>query len=159
MSLTQKEKDFCKFFCSCKNPREAAAKAGFIFPERTGLRLLCKESIRQEISSVSGECERLVSVADGLRRIAFGSVADAVKLIVSGDEVTDIESLDLFLVSEIKLAKGGGMEIKFYDRIKALEALAAVGDGSADESAPFIDAILKGSQVIGDAVRSDDNEL
>lgn len=159
MSLTQKEKDFCRFFCFCKNPREAAAKAGFVFPERAGLKLLQKNEIKQEIGSVSGEFERLADSADGLRRIAFGSVTDAVKLAVFGAEAVNVEELDLFSVSEIKMPKGGGMEIKFYDRIKALEALANINDGGEDNSAPFIEAIVKGSAVLERTVRSDDDEF
>ena len=160
MPLTKKEKDFCTHFCFCKNPREAAAKAGFKFPESKGLKLLSREEIKQEIASETYEFERLAHSADGLRRIAFGSVADAVKLAVFGAESVNIEELDLFSVSEIKIPKGGGMEIKFYDRIKALEALADISRGSAeDDTAPFIEALVKGSAALERAVRSDDDEF
>ena len=36
--------------------------------------------------------------------------------------------MDLFLVSEIKRPKDGSMEIKFFDRLKALEKLGAGGE-------------------------------
>ena len=159
MALTQKEKDFCRFYCICKNHREAAAKAGFVFPERAGLKLLEKDGVRDEIAMLSQDFKRMSDAADGLRRIAFGSVTDAVKLFLLNGEVPELENLDLFSVSEIKLQKTGATEIKFYDRIKALEALASIGETRAEDSAPFIDAILKGAEAIGDAARSDDNEL
>ncbi len=159
MSLTKKEKEFCRYFISCKNSREAASKAGYVFPELAGIRLLEKKEVKNEISSLLGGQERYLDAADGLRRIAFGSVADAVKLAFSGGDMHDLDKLDLFSVSEIKLPKGGGMELKFYDRIKALEALANIGDGAGDNSAPFIEAIVKGSEVIGEAMRSDDDEF
>ncbi len=159
MSLTKKEKDFCRYFLFCKNSREAASKAGFVFPELAGLRLLERREIKEEIASLKIEQERYADAADGLRRIAFGSVSDAVKLAFSGGDMHDLDKLDLFSVSEIKIPKGGGMELKFYDRIKALEALATIGDGAGDNSAPFIEAIVKGSAVISEAVRSDDDEL
>lgn len=159
MSLTKKEKEFCRYFISSKNSRDAASKAGFVFPELAGIRLLEKKEIKDEISSLINEQERYVDAADGLRRIAFGSVSDAVKLAFSSGDMTDLDKLDLFSVSEIKIPKGGGMELKFYDRIKALEALATMGDNAKDNSAPFIEAIVKGSAAIKDAVRSEDDEL
>lgn len=50
----------------------------------------------------------------GYRRIAFGNISDAVKLILESDgDRLDAEKLDLFNVAEIKKPRGGGMEIKF----------------------------------------------
>lgn len=64
---------------------------------------------------------------DGLERLAFGSVNDAVRLLVQFNELDSgiVSDLDLFSVSEIKRNKEGMLEIKFYDRLKALELLAA----------------------------------
>lgn len=75
-------------------------------------------------------------VMDGLRELAFGEVNDAVRLAFS-DEMPSPEMLAgmrLFNVSEIKRVKGGGVEIKFFDRLKALEKLyeyAHAGDNGA----------------------------
>ena len=63
-------------------------------------------------------------IISGLERLAFGRTNDAAALVFS-EEVTPqriIES-DFFNVSEIKKVKGGGVEIKFFDRQKALERL------------------------------------
>lgn len=148
MSLTKKETEFCRYFCMCRNAREAAAKAGFAFPERSGMRLLSRETIRSEIQHISGYGNQLSSATDGLRRIAFGSIADAVRLVMEQD-TSALESLDLFMVSEIKRTDKGGMELKFYDRIKALEALSEIGGIDDDKSSvPFIEAIFKGAEAI-----------
>ena len=42
--------------------------------------------------------------------------------------------MDLFMISEIKRPKDGAMEIKFFDRLKALEKLEtrSLETGSAD---------------------------
>ena len=61
----------------------------------------------------------------GLKRLAFGSCRDAVTLAFA-EELPPAEiigKLDLFNVSEIKRDKGGGVEIKLFDRLKALEKL------------------------------------
>ena len=83
MSLNKRETDFCRFFVACRNSREAAAKAGFAFPERSGIRLLDKQAVIDEIDRLSEQVRTAVSAVDGLKRIAFGSVADAVKLVKS----------------------------------------------------------------------------
>lgn len=64
-------------------------------------------------------------VSDGLRRLAFGEITDAVSLLYESDEnvISRLPDLDLFNVSEIKRPKGGGMEIKFFDRLKAIDRL------------------------------------
>ncbi|MFR7483143.1 MAG: terminase small subunit, partial [Eubacterium sp.] len=59
-------------------------------------------------------------VREGLKRLAFGEIKDAVLLLFAqeGDILSQLPGLDLYNISEIKRPKGGGMEIKFFDRIK-----------------------------------------
>lgn len=160
MALTSKEMDFCRFFAVCRNVREAAQKAGFLFPERTGLKMLAKKQILSEIERYGEVIKQSAEATDGLRRIAFGSVADVVKLIFSPELAEDAEKLDLFMISEIKLPKTGGVEVKFFDRIKALEALLKVSETGTDEgAAPFINAIFKGASAITNVSESESNEL
>jgi hypothetical protein len=61
----------------------------------------------------------------GLERLAFGSCNDAVYLVFSEElpPADVISGLDLFNVSEVKRVKGGGVEVKLFDRQKALEKL------------------------------------
>ena len=159
MSLKTRETDFCNYYVVCRNSREAAARAGFAFPERTGIRLLAKKEVIEEIERIVSNDRIASSAVDGLRRIAFGSVADAVKLLL-GDVPDELEELDLFMVSEIKRSPNGGMEIKFYDRIKALDALLEAGDGRTDAKTPeFVDAIFKGSAAINGLLKDESDEI
>ncbi len=67
----------------------------------------------------------------GYERLAFGSTADAFKLLMDNASPEMLaENMNLFNVAEIKKPKDGAMEIKFFDRIKALEHL---GDIPEDE--------------------------
>ena len=107
-------------------------------PEYRGINLLSKKHIISKIKELEKENQtdsNLVSA--GLSRLAFGSVADAVKLILSASSDTPPppDALDLFNVSEIKFTNGKGMEIKFFDRLKALEQLSKLSENSLNSSA------------------------
>lgn len=79
----------------------------------------------------------------GYERLAFGSTADAFRLMMSDGKDIDVGTLDLFNVAEIKKPKDGAMEMKFFDRLKALEQLGAMpGDDSAALS--FYEALAGG---------------
>lgn len=73
-------------------------------------------------------------VMSGLERIAFGDTRDAALLVLSEEPVTEdmLMKLDLFNVSELKRVKGGGVEVKFFDRQKALEKMMEYA-GNADQ--------------------------
>lgn len=149
--LTKKESDFCHHYVRLRNPKEAALKSGYsLAPEYTAVHLLSKRHIREKITELEKDTkadEALISA--GLQRLAFGSVADAVKLILSAgtDNSPDIDSLDLFNVSEIKYTCGKGMEIKFFDRLKALERLSEISESGKDGSAlSFYEAIERSAQ-------------
>lgn len=139
---TQKEKLFCRYYQQTGNYREAAARAGYSQPERQGLRLLGTKRIADELAE--SPCKAPVSeeIIKGLRRLAFGSIADPIRLMFAEDIPDNIDSLDLFCVAEIKRPKGGGMEIKFFDRLKALEHLAQLSQEFTVSSAePFYKAL------------------
>ncbi len=147
MSLTKKEIEFCRYFANCRDARESAAKAGFAFPERSGMRLLSRDQILSEIERITHKNTTVTSAVDGLKRIAFGSVADAVKLMLEPEKV-DPEKLDLYMVSELKCTDRC-IEIKFYDRIKALAALLEVSETpETDSTSQFVEAIFKGASAI-----------
>lgn len=87
-------------------------------------------------------------VRDGLRRLAFGDIQDAV-LLLFADENEIIERLgtfNLYNISEIKRPRGGGMEIKFFDRIKALEKLRESQPASSTEPLSFYQALEAGAE-------------
>ena len=61
----------------------------------------------------------------GFERLAFGNINDAIFLVFSEElpPPSTIAKLDLFNVSELKIIKVGGVEIKIFDRQKALEKM------------------------------------
>lgn len=154
--LTAKEKLFCLLFASSRDARGSAARAGYLSPAKAAVKLLNRAEIKQTIEAE--EASRgfnLGEIRDGLRHLAFGSAADAVMLMIKGDELSsqEIEELDLFNVAEIKRPKGGGLEIKFFDRIKALEKLASSGEGAGASANDLIRALDEGAAGLSDSLR------
>lgn len=90
-------------------------------------------------------------VEEGLCKLAFGDISDAVMLLYMSDEeaLKRIPELNLFNVSEIKRPRGGGMEIKFFDRIKACERLRSDVPDDADRSLGFYEALEKSTENTG----------
>ena len=160
--LKAKEQLFCNYYCQCGNGREAAVKAGYkVTPELTATKLLLKPIVKKEIAKLSKEHQGINSVIAGLKRLAFGNVSDAVKLLFCDDEsiLNNIEELDLFNISEIKRPKSGGMEIKFFDRLKALEKLSSITDVNESNTAlPFYKALEQSARGISQLIGDDDDE-
>lgn len=64
--------------------------------------------------------------------------------------------MDLFGISEIKRPKGGGLEIKFFDRLKPLERLADMStDEAADSALPFYQALENSAQAIRESAENE----
>lgn len=137
--LTKKELDFCRWYARLQNPKEAAIKSGYmVLPEYRGISLLSKKHIKNKIKELEKENTTDINlVSAGLSRLAFGSISDAVKLILSAnsDNPPSPDTLDLFNVSEIKFTSGKGMEIKFFDRLKAFEQLSRLSESDLNSSA------------------------
>lgn len=104
--------------------------------EQQGALLLCRDDICKEIEKLfeKQKSSGAVSALCGLRRLAFGSIADGVRLLymTQPPAQSELEAMDLYSVSEIKKPKDGAMEIKFCDRQKALEALLGADDSLND---------------------------
>lgn len=161
--LSQKEQLFCKLYSKTRNAKEAAARAGYtIFLERTAEKLLERPEIKAAIKRADKEKQASTAeICAGLRRLAFGSGNDAVKLLYSLDEMDDeqINSLDLFNVSDIKKPKGGGVEIKFFDRQKALEKLFVICcEQKEEEIMPFYEALEKSAKALSNTNKEDEIE-
>lgn len=87
------------------------------------------------------------AVESGYKKIAFGDISDAVLLAFSdGESGEDFSKLDLFTVSELKRPKGGGLEVKFFDRIKALQCLGELAAEETDDTS-FFEALEKSAQI------------
>lgn len=99
-------------------------------------------------------------VREGLRRLAFGEIRDAVTLLFADEnEIMErLPGLDLFNISEIKRPKGGGMEIKFFDRIKALERLKDTESETPAQPLSFYRALEEGARGAFNSLSEDSNE-
>lgn len=150
--LNKKEKLFCIYYSKTRNTREAAFRAGYtLLPERTAGKLLSKKEVIREIENLDKQRKaNTVDIAAGFGRAAFGSIADALRLLYDENlSPCELESLDLFNIAEIKRPKGGGMEIKFFDRLKALDKLQALCFSSCENTLqPFYDALEKSAKKI-----------
>ena len=77
-----------------------------------------------------------------LRRIIRSKNNDAIKLAwLDQQEVPNIDGLDLRGVVEVKRSEKGAFEVKFADKLKALELLERI---SAREGDDDLDAFLEG---------------
>ena len=134
--LTAREREFCLSFMQ-------SGDAGFRNPDSEGERLLCNEKICAELERLSELRGRLLSAMSviGYQRLAFGSAADAASLLFEENPSREaLGKMDLFLVSEIRRPKDGAMEIKFFDRARALEKLASLSM-ERESSGSLYDAI------------------
>ena len=124
---------FCEGYLRTLDPRRAAEGCG----RRNGWELLEDPGVQAELERMrevqAGEIRR----EDAVRRLAelaFGRANDAVALALSPErERLDARQLDLSAVSEFKVTEKGAVEIRFLDRIKALEALCLLLERQADE--------------------------
>ncbi|MGN1201709.1 MAG: terminase small subunit [Eubacterium sp.] len=100
-------------------------------------------------------------VIEGLGRLAFGDIQDAITLLFETEEniLSVLPKLNLFNISEIKRPKGGGMEIKFFDRIKALEKLREViGTDDRQTAVSFYEALEKSTAGVKEEYGEDFDE-
>lgn len=148
-NLTRLQKKFLCRFAAGKNVAEAAAACGI--PESSayeeGIKILRHPDAFKFVTEIAVTMKRYDSdsVEESLDRIINGRINDAVILAKScPEELTeaDVRKLDLYNVSELKFSKGV-CEIKFADRIKAIEKLNEIRTGRAADNAAqsFLDAI------------------
>ncbi len=123
--LTAREREFCLSFMQSGDAQLSARK-------------ICAELER--LSELRGRLLTALSVI-GYQRLAFGSAADAASLLFEENPSREtLGKMDLFLVSEIRRPKDGAMEIKFFDRARALEKLASLSM-ERESSSSLYDAI------------------
>lgn len=131
---------FCCFYAGLGDVAEAARRAGY--PAETaaadGAEILRKPACRRMVERFRAVLQEdsAALVRTGLQRLAFGQSNDAVKLLLSDTPLSPdmLGALDLYHVSSIKRDKSGGMEIHFFDRLKALASLYEYS-GDADGKA------------------------
>ena len=90
----------------------------------------------------------------GLQKIAFGDSNDAVQLLFVEETPTEseIRDLDLCAVSKMKRIKGGGVEVEFVDRMKAMEALIRYADLAEqdDRTDNLLEALQQSTQTLNE---------
>lgn len=165
--LLLKEKLFCYYYIKLQNYKEAAIKAEYkpILAESVGAKLLQKKEILDYIKILKNEefiKGGLENVKSGLERLAFGSISDSIKLILSGENINlnKIDGMDFFQISEIKKPKDGCFEIKFFDRLKSLESLSKLYQNDVEHSQnnSFFSALEKSALSVEEDLL-DNNEI
>ena len=98
---------------------------------------------------------------EGIRRLAFGDIRDAVRLLyTTSDDIEILDSLDLYTVSELKRGKDGQLEMKFYDRLKALQYLMEAENGREhEESRPLYEALKESALLLSEKYRGKDGNV
>lgn len=79
-------------------------------------------------------------ILDALKRVALSSPNDAFTLALHPQD-TYVESLDLWGVSEFKVAANGTVEVKFADRVKAIGLLLECAGNGENGMAALLDAL------------------
>lgn len=157
--MTTKQYDFCKLYAKNQNAEKSARLAGYkTNPRKTGQMLLLKQEVQELVEELrsgdGGESSREKAV-QGFKRLAFGSVTDAVRLLFMQEPDDEmIKQLDLFNVSEIYQGKDGNLEIKFFDRMKALEKLSELSEEDTGTE-PFYIALREGLKSLRDGDKED----
>ena len=150
--LSPREAAFCRYYLLWGNLREAAAAAGYSRPARDGIKAFGLPQVQRELLRLRKKKQEAERCSEGFRRLAFGSITDAVRLLFLDEPPSDreLEQMDLFSISEIKRPKGGGMEIKFFDRQRALERLCELEQPDRRDGArAFYDALEKSAARLG----------
>lgn len=160
--MTRKEDKFCCFYSSNGNVRLSAVMAGYSSnPEQTGQQLLTRSDIAgrvKEYRDTRVNDLRLMALL-GYERLAFGSIADCIQLLyMEAPTLQRLEAMDLFMISEIKKPKDGAMEIKFFDRIKALEKLSEAQEDTHEKSLPFYRALERSADMLSNSGVDNDAE-
>jgi hypothetical protein len=148
--ISEKEDIFCKVFAAAGQASRAAALAG-LSREEECYSLLARKDIAAKIKAYASNIIGGASNAAlaGLMCVASGSIADALELI-RGDSIPSaarLRELDLSCVSEVKKTKDGGIELKFYDRLKAVQILFEKDEEKSGAAQAFYSAIREGANV------------
>jgi len=119
---------FCRAYLRTLDADRAAAEAG----GGDGFTLLRRPAVRRRLETMRAAADAEILREDAVRRLcqlAFGQANDAVALALRPPELRgDTAGLDLGAVSECKVTDKG-VEIKFIDRVRALEVLCGLLDG------------------------------
>lgn len=149
--LSKKELYFCRCYVDTGNKREAALRAGYTsMPDQEGERLLAKKSVADEIERMYSARKSTLNqrALSGYERLAFGGISDAIRILYSdGMSRNELDGMDLFNIAEIKRPREGAMEIKFFDRLRALEKIEQAQNSEEKGELPFYKALRESAEV------------
>lgn len=152
-ALTDRMKLCCHWYALTANAAQAACLCfSRMEQQQRALQMLSSPAAGAYLAKIRScaPCKHEPDVREGYRRLAFGSISDAVKLMFAPEEnQPEIDSLDLFSVSELRRGKGT-LEISFFDRLDALDRLAREeAENSAKDGLGFYQAIQEGAAALG----------
>ena len=134
------KKSFCQAYLRTMDPVRAAEEAGL----QDGCALLRDRDVRAKLERLREDWNAQILREDAIRRLtelAFGRANDAAAMALAGPGGTaDTEGLDLSAVSELKVTDKG-IEVKFIDRVRALEALCSLLGSGGSGAAEFFQAL------------------
>ena len=139
-SEREQEELFAVFCAHLGSPWEAARRVGFEphLADAAACALIAKPHIRRKIKQHEKSLDESASglALRQLLRLAGYSAQDGVKLAFSGEGLCpeEVEALDLFGVSSLKWSSAG-CEVKFFDRLRAIELLLAL-TGTKEDACP-----------------------
>lgn len=143
--LKKKEILFCHQYLKTGDEKEAAILSGYTSsPERISMELLSRKEIREEIDNLYAEKKKKFTYQAfiGYERLAFGNISDIIKLIfIENMSFEEIRKMNLFNISEIKKPREGALEIKFFDRLRALEKLEQIDSHENPKQKSFYQAL------------------
>ena len=128
-----KQDAFCRAYLRTMDPERAGEETG-----TDGFALLGNRSVRGRLDRMRETAAVEITREDAVRRLAqlaFGRVNEAAAMALRPGEA-DPMTLDLSAVAELKVTDKGGVELKFIDRVRALEALCNLleeNSGGAEE--------------------------
>ncbi len=158
--MKPKEKEFCRLMALYGESERAAREAGYKSPAERGLLLLCREDIAGEIKRCADNLRSVYedTAVCGLYRLAFSKPGDALKLLYCENPTgEELDALDLNSIAEIKRTKDKSVEIKFFDRIKAIDKLTELLHSAGEESTGggLIEAMRLSAQTLGKIAQSE----
>ena len=139
---------FCQAYLRTMDPERAARAAG----SQDGFSMLGNRFIQTRLEKMRENASSQIRREDAVRRLAqlaFGQANDAVKLALGGRD-TDVDTLDLSAVTEVRVSDKGGVELKLVDRVRALESLCTLLEtGGGTDAQALYQALAEGGEEAG----------
>lgn len=120
--------------------------------------LMSKNSILKQINKNFTRKKKLLHIKSevGFEKLAFGDISDCIRLIFAKNiDDFNLKNMNLFNISEIKKLKDGSIEIKFFDRMKAMEKIQEFSSENSDKILPLYSALENGIKKIS---KDNDND-